>query len=135
MQTNHPPPPPIDLVTTAQAEYTELLAYFDNPLLAEDSTVAAEKTKSEAIYKTFSDGFAEMAKYKAMLATAAHTAAAKAAERAAVSKPPEALCDGTTAEEGAAAPATGLLAIPSSLRPDPGDRSREAPYSAKTVIQ
>lgn len=126
---------PPDLAATAQAVYTDLLNSFQNPLLADDATVAAEKAKLEVVYKTLSDTFAEMAQYKAYLESAANAAAQKAAERAAESKPPEALDDASPAEDGATAPAIGLLALPATLRPDTGDRGRDAPYAARTIVQ
>jgi len=120
-----------DLAATAQAVYTDLLESFDNPLLADDASVAAEKAKLEAVYKTLSDTFAEMSQYKARLDAAANAAATKAAERAAATKPP----DEVLAIEGGAAPATGLLANPAALRPDTGSNTaRDSPYAARTVV-
>ena len=68
---------PPDLAATAEAAYNDLLGEFNNPLLADDSTVAAEKAKLETVYQTLSDTFAEMAKDKATLRAAAEPAAAK----------------------------------------------------------
>jgi hypothetical protein len=119
---------PPNLEATAEAVYKDLLGDFDNPLLAEDSTVAAEKAKLEPLYLVLSNAFAEFGKYKAMLTAAAETAAAKAAEKAAASKPPE--LDSPT--DGGAA--TGLLAVTAGpLRPE-GTLGRETPYTARTVV-
>ena len=115
-----------DLATVAQATYTELIGKFSNPLLSNDSTIAAEKQKMEDVYLQLSQTFQEMARYNALLDAAAESAAKAAATAAAESTPPE------EASHPAEA-AGGVLAITTELRPATGT-ARDSPYSARTVV-
>ena len=111
---------------SAAATYSELIGKSNNPFLAEDTSIAANKLDMETVYQTLSNTFKEMSTYAVMIDATAEAAATQAATGAAETQPP-------AVSAGAADGAAGVLAVTTSLRPDTGP-GREAPYAARTVI-